>query len=213
MPHRDAPRAPVFNAMPPAVLALAGAILAVALGSYLSPQFDAWVFAAGVLLVAEPGTPLPAQPLGHAATYLLHIFIHFGLLHLAMNTAVIIGAGRPVGLAFGTGLRGSAGFLVLFLACSAAGAGLEVLLHSGEPVRMGGASTGASGLIAAVGWVMGGWRGMLRLTAPWIGFNLLIALTGLAIPIPIGWAAHIGGTLAGAVLTPVLLAVFSERDL
>lgn len=78
---------------------------------------------------------------------------------------------------------------------------------------MGGASTGASGLIAAVGWVTGGWRGMARLAVPWIGLNLLIAVTGLAIPIPIGWAAHIGGTLAGAVLTPLLLAVFGERSL
>lgn len=198
--------------MPPAVLGLAGAIVAAALAGYVSPELDQWLFAACVLLVAEPGTALPAQPFGHAAPYLLHIFIHFGLLHLAMNTAVIIGAGRPVGLAFGTGVRGSLGFLVLFLACSAAGAGLEVLLHSGEPVRMGGASTGASGLIAAVGWVMGGWRGMLRLALPWIGFNLVIAVTGLAIPIPIGWAAHVGGTLAGAVLTPVLLGLFSERE-
>lgn len=213
MPHWDAPKAPVFNAMPPAVLLLAGSILAVALLTWISPGIDNWVFASGIVVAVEPGTPLPGQPLGHWLPYLLHIYVHFGLLHLAMNMAVIVGAGRVVGLAFGTGLRGSLGFLVLFFACSASGAAAQVLLHSGDPSVMGGASTGASGLIAAVGWVTGGWRGMARLAVPWIGLNLLIAVTGLAIPIPIGWAAHIGGTLAGAVLTPLLLAVFGERSL
>jgi membrane associated rhomboid family serine protease len=198
--------------MPPAVLLLAGLILAAALAGYVAPQLDRWIFAASVVLAAEPGTPLPAQPLGHAAPYLLHVFVHFGFLHLAMNLAVIVGAGRPVGLALGTGLRGSLGFLAFFFACAAAGAATEVLLHAGETSTMGGASTGASGLLAAVGWVTGGWRGMLRLSLPWIGINLLIALTGMAFPLPIGWAAHIGGTLAGAVLTPVALAVFGERD-
>lgn len=210
VPQRDAPGVPVFNAMPPAVLLLGGAILAIAALGYVSPEIERWVFDAGVVIAAEPGTPLPPQPLGHLAPYLLHVFLHFGLLHLVMNMAVLVGAGRPVGLAFGTGLRGSLGFLVLFFACSAAGAAFSVFLHSGEPTSMGGASTGASGLLAAVGWVLGGWRGMLRLALPWIGFNLLLALTGMAIPIPIGWAAHIGGTLAGAVLTPVFLGVFAE---
>ena len=60
---------------------------------------------------------------------------------------------------------------------------------------------------------MGGWRGMLRLALPWIGLNLVIAVTGLAFPIPISWAGHIGGTLAGIVLTPVLIALFGRRAL
>jgi len=213
VPLRDAPRAPVFNAMPPAVLLLAGLILGAALLGYLSPELDRWIFATCVLIVAAPDTPLPAQPLGHAAPYLLHVFIHFGLLHLAMNMAVLIGAGRAVGLAFGTGLKAFAGFMILFFACSAAGAGLEYALHSGPPLQLGGASTGVSGLIAAAGWVMGGWRGMLRLALPWIGLNLVIAVTGLAFPIPVSWAGHIGGTLAGAILTPVLVAVFGRGAL
>jgi membrane associated rhomboid family serine protease len=75
---------------------------------------------------------------------------------------------------------------------------------------MGGASTGVSGLIAAAGWVRGGFRGMLGLALPWIGFNIVIALTGMVLPIPISWAGHIGGTVAGALLFPLVLAVFGE---
>ena len=52
---------------------------------------------------------------------------------------------------------------------------------------------------------------MTRLALPWIGINVLIAVANLAFPIPVSWSGHIGGTLAGAVLTPVLLAVFGER--
>ena len=76
---------------------------------------------------------------------------------------------------------------------------------------MGGASTGVSGLLAAAGWVMGGYRGMLRLALPWIGLNLVFGLVGLGFPIPIGWMAHIGGTIAGAVLFPVLQPIFVRR--
>ena len=76
---------------------------------------------------------------------------------------------------------------------------------------MGGASTGVSGLLAAAGWVTGGLTGMLRLALPWIAINLFIALTGAVFPVPIGWAGHIGGTLAGMLLTPVFLAIFSQR--
>ena len=46
---------------------------------------------------------------------------------------------------------------------------------------------------------------MLRLTLPWIAINLLIGLLGIAVPIPIGWAAHIGGAIAGAGLFPLAL--------
>ena len=72
------------------------------------------------------------------------------------------------------------------------------------------ASTAVSGLIAAAGWVKGGWRGMARLALPWIAVNIVIGRIGGAMPIPIGWVAHIGGTIGGMLLTPLVIAVFAE---
>ncbi|WP_417497946.1 rhomboid family intramembrane serine protease [Maricaulis sp.] len=211
VPQRDDQiRTPIFNAMPAAVLILATAILASAAITALSPEAGRWILASSLVISGPAGTALPAQPLGHVAPLLLHVFIHFGLLHLVMNLAVLIGAGRAVGLALGGGIRGTAGFLVFFFMCAAAGAALEVLLPHDGIVQMGGASTGVSGLIAAAGWVRGGYRGMLGLALPWIGFNILIALTGMVLPIPISWAGHIGGTVAGALLFPLALATFGE---
>tara|TARA_R110002051_G_scaffold201696_1_gene268511 strand:- start:3756 stop:4421 length:666 start_codon:yes stop_codon:yes gene_type:complete len=211
VPQRDDQvRTPIFNAMPVGVLILAIPMLLVAAITAFAPDLGRWITAASLVIDGPAGTALPSQPLGHIAPLVLHVFIHFGLFHLVMNLAVLIGAGRAVGLALGRGLKGTTGFLVLFFACSIAGAGLEVLLPHDALVSMGGASTGVSGLIAAAGWARGGYRGMLSLALPWIGFNILIALTGMVLPIPISWAGHIGGTVAGAVLFPLVLAVFGE---
>lgn len=213
MPLRDGRRDPVFNAMPPAVLLLAAGIILSAVSDYVLPDAGRWIYAASVLIEPGPGQPVPSQPLGPYAPYLLHVFIHFGLFHILMNLAILISAGRSVGMAFGTGMKGSVGFLLLFFACSVIGAVTQVLFHSGEPMVMGGASTGVSGLIAAAGWVMGGWRGMARLSLPWIGLNLVLAFAGMAFPMPLAWAGHLGGTVAGIILTPVLLGLFSEHEL
>lgn len=211
VPQRDdLSPTPIFNAMPAGVLILASAILLVAGFDALFPEMGQWVVASCVLLTVPSGTAPPAQPLGPWAPILLHVFIHFGLLHIVMNLAVLIASGRAVGMALGTGLKGTAGFLVFFFVCSAAGAGLELVVPHSGVVQMGGASTGVSGLIAASGWVRGGYRGMLRMALPWIGINIAIALTGMALTIPISWAGHIGGTIAGAILFPVAMALFSE---
>ena len=198
--------------MPPAVLILAAGILLSAGLEYILPEAGRWIYAASVLISPGPGQTAPEQPLGPYAPYLLHVFIHFGLLHIAMNVAILISAGRSVGLAFGAGVKGAAGFLILFFACSVIGAITQVLLDSGDAMVMGGASTGVSGLIAASGWVMGGWRGMARLALPWIALNIVLAFAGMAMPVPLAWAGHIGGTVAGIVLTPILLGLFSERE-
>lgn len=211
VPQRDdRVRTPIFNAMPAGVLILATAMTASAAVTALFPEAGRWILASSLVIGGPAGMALPAQPLGHVAPLVLHVFIHFGLLHLVMNLAVLIGAGRAAGLALGNGIRATAGFLVFFFLCSVAGAGLEVLLPHDAMVQMGGASTGVSGLIAAAGWVRGGYRGMLSLALPWIGFNILIALTGMVLPIPISWAGHIGGTIAGALLFPLALATFGE---
>lgn len=208
---RGGSREPVFNNIPPGVLLIALPIVGVALLPFIAPELERWVFAASVVVSPGPGQVAPQQPLGPWAPYLLHILIHFGLLHIAMNLTVLVSAGRAVGTSFGTDASGTLGFLVFFALCSIAGAAAQVAFSGNEASTMGGASTGVSGLIAAAGWVMGGYRGMLRLALPWTGLNIVIGLVGIGIPIPIGWVAHIGGTVAGAVLFPVLQPIFARR--
>ncbi|OLF80605.1 hypothetical protein AWH62_15355 [Maricaulis sp. W15] len=206
------PKAPVFNAMPPAVLVIALSIVGVSLAGQVLPEFQRGMFEAGVFIAAERGARLPAQPLGPVAPLLLHVYIHFGLAHIAINLAVLVGAGRAVGERLGSGLLGSAGFVFLFFACAVTGAAAAAFFHQGPPVQMGGASTAVSGLIAAAGWVRGGWRGMAQLALPWIAINIVIGLVGDLMPIPISWLGHIGGTLGGMILTPLVIAVFAETE-
>lgn len=219
VPHRDdepygrEPREPVFNSIPPGVLILAVPIILAQLAAWLVPSIGDWVFEASVLVVAGAGQTAPAQPLGSLFPYVGHILVHFGVFHIVMNLAILFAMGRAVASAFGPGRKGSTGFIILFLLCALAGALAQVLVNGDEPMIMGGASTGVSGLLAAGGWVQGGYRGMLRLAVPWIAVNLLLGLLGMAWPIPVGWAAHIGGTIAGALLYPVMLPLFRDSPL
>ena len=201
-------RVPIFNSVPPGVGIILLGVLGVYLIEFALPGIASWIRQAGVIYLAESHIALPTQPLGSFAPYLLHVFVHFGFLHVAMNSVILVSTGREVEAAFGPGVRGMTGFLVFFFACSVIGALTSVLAHNGDPTAMAGASTGVSGLIAAAGWVRGGWRGMASLSLPWIGFNVLIGVSNMFASIPIGWMAHIGGTVAGAVLFPVLLALF-----
>lgn len=212
VPERDSgQREPIFNSIPTAVLVLALAIVGAELAKFAVPPLGDLIFQASVLVHAPAGTPAPSQPLGPYWPYLLHFLVHFGWLHIIMNLVVLVSAGRLVARALGDHLFGVSLFLVFFGMCSVLGAITQVVAEGSAGLMLGGASTGVSGLIAAAGWVRGGYKGMLRLTLPWIAVNLLIGVIGIAMPIPIGWAAHIGGAVAGAGLFPVFLRLASGR--
>jgi len=197
--------------MPVAVLIVAIPIIASQLVQWLLPGMGRWIFDAAVLAQPGPGQAPYAQPLGPYFPYIGHVLVHFGGLHIGMNLAILVSMGRPVAGAFGPSPSGIAGFVLLFILCSIAGALAQVALSGGEAMMMGGASTGVSGLMAAGGWAMGGYRGMLRYALPWVAINLALGLAGMAWPIPIGWAAHIGGVVAGAILFPLMLPLFQRR--
>lgn len=211
VPERDGGgREPIFNSLPPGVLIVALPIILAQLVSWMVPEAGSWIFEASVLAVAGPGLQLAPQPLGPLVPYIGHVLVHFGVLHLAMNLVILVSMGRAVCNALGWGRRATLGFVVLFVLCSIAGAVTQLLVSGGEQMLMGGASTGVSGVLVAGGWAMGGYRGMLRFALPWIGVNLLLGLLGMAWPIPVGWAAHIGGAIAGAILFPLIQAFFRD---
>jgi membrane associated rhomboid family serine protease len=162
-------------------------------------------------IVGVPEGPLPA-----AVTFLTHIFLHGGWVHLAMNMVFLGWVGRQV-----EGLVGTGRFLLLFFAGGIAGGALQVLFTQTSVVPVIGASGAISAVFAAYALLFarsgedpatflgislsGETVRALRYAALWIGLQLLTAVAfntpgaaGIAI-----WA-HIGGFVAGLLAVPLL---------
>jgi len=142
-------------------------------------------------------------------TLVTHIFLHGGLLHLAMNMVFLAWIGRQV-----EWLLGPARMVLLFLVGGIAGGLLQVFMTPGSIIPIVGASGAISAvfatyalLFAKAGEAPASLFGVrisgetvlaLRYGALWIGLQLLTAVAfntpgggGIAI-----WA-HIGGFVAG----------------
>lgn len=212
-PPSEPARQPVFNALPGVIALLALTMLGVHL-------LDAWAVGQGadgvhsviynwaVLRTGPFLTQFPTAPVWGTSPYLLHVFVHFGWLHLFVNLGALLAFGAAALRPFGQGLRANLGFLSFFFACAIAGAGLSSLVHANDPQLMAGSSTAISGLVAAAGWASGGRAGMLRLGGPWLAMNLAMAVADQLFAIPISWSGHIGGLLVGMIAYPLFVALF-----
>jgi membrane associated rhomboid family serine protease len=130
------------------------------------------------------------------------VLVHGGLLHLAFNMYALYIIGPTV-----EALYGSARFLVLYLACAAAGSTASYLF-SGAPVSVGasGAIFGLFGVLLVADRIHKPLltrqaRGLTTQIGVLIGINLFI---GFTVP-SIDNAAHIGGLLAGCWLGLVMV--------
>ncbi|WP_199554722.1 rhomboid family intramembrane serine protease [Sandaracinobacteroides hominis] len=148
-------------------------------------------------------SPLPAW-----LTLITHIFLHGGLVHLAMNMVFLVWVGRMVEWRLGMSR-----FLLLFFLGGIAGGLAQVLTASGSVVPVVGASGAISAVFATyallfarsgeepariLGMTISGETvRAFRFACLWIGLQLLTAVAfntgsgGIAI-----WS-HIGGFLAG----------------
>lgn len=138
------------------------------------------------------------------------MFLHFGLVHLAMNMWALWDGGRLV-----ERLYGSACFAVVFFGSGLTG-NLLSLIVQGDRAVSGGASGAIFGIYGALlVWL---WRERRRVHPTdfrWLfgGAALFTAVTigfGLLIP-GIDNAAHIGGLLSGALLGVALARPLSVR--
>jgi membrane associated rhomboid family serine protease len=176
------------------------------------------LFAAGLVPARVTGAivGLPDGPLPMPATFLTHIFLHSGWVHLAMNMVFLAWVGRQV-----EGLVGTGRFLLLFFAGGIAGGALQVLFTPTSVAPVVGASGAISAVFAAYALIFarsgeepatflglrlsGETVRALRYASLWIGLQLL---TGVAFNAPgapgIAIWAHIGGFLAGLVAVPFL---------
>ncbi|WP_158272098.1 rhomboid family intramembrane serine protease [Marinicauda salina] len=204
---------PVFNAIPGVVLGLCAVILVGQLLDTLSAggtyhRLSLWL---GALATGDLRQQFPTPPLGGLTPYVLHVFVHAGWLHAAINTMALLAFGAAAARPFGRGWRAAAGFLAFFFAAAIGGAVLHQLVFANEASYMVGASTAVSGVLAGAGWASGGRAGMMQLALPWLAVNMLLALLGLAFFLPIAWAGHVGGLAVGVFFYPAFVAAFRRR--
>ncbi|HSG57536.1 MAG TPA: rhomboid family intramembrane serine protease [Paracoccaceae bacterium] len=166
----------------------------------------------------EWGISALALQQGRYDTIVLTMFAHAGLLHIGMNSAVLLGFAGPLVWAMGAkdhqGLRASLRFFAFYLLSGLAGSAMYVGLNWGGDIPAVGASGAISGMIGFVSRL--GSRGqMLPLLSRELGRRVwdfakanLILIVIFAIPfflggtgIMIAWEAHLGGFLFGLVAT------------
>jgi membrane associated rhomboid family serine protease len=207
-----------------AVLILCVALQAVAL--LMGAGFDsALTLTAGLVparltgdVIGMPGAIPP--PL----TLVSHIFLHGGLVHLAMNMVFLAWVGREV-----EWLLGAPRFLLLFLLGGVAGGLLQALVTPTSIVPVVGASGAISAVFATYALLFAqsgeapaailGFRisgetvRALRYAALWIGLQLLTAVA-LNVPGSGGVAiwSHIGGFVTGLLFAFPLVRGRRETD-
>lgn len=125
-------------------------------------------------------------------------FLHGGLLHIIMNSVML--------LAFATGVEkfvGGKKMLLLFFLSSLGGVLLHTIIYSSSAVPVIGASAGLSGLFGALLILMrdGGMMGANIRIMPFIVLWVVISIiTGVFMSVDgaeIAWIAHLGGFFAG----------------
>ena len=193
------------------------AVVTIAASAYvlLSGMLPWAAIGGGFIPLRIAGASMPpdhAFALSAWLTPLSATLIHAGIAHLAFNLVMLVYCGRQVERSIG-----AAGFVVLYLVGAYAAAAGQWALEPLSPVPMIGASGAISAVVAAYALLYGERRARavgpvparlvhaLWLGAAWIGIQLLVGYAGFdGAPVAIG--AHIGGFLAGLVLTRPLLS-------
>ena len=219
-------RQPVFNA-PTVVIALIAlmALVHVGLDQFVTDD-PSLLFALAFIPARYVASPDPFLPGGAVAAWtspFTHMFLHGGWLHLVMNSAWLLAFGAIIARRMNV-FR----FLVYFLLCGLAGAGLFYLVNMGELKPVVGASGAVSGLMGGVfrflfnarrASVFGASgdgvniprmplgvalldRSVLLAIVIWLGINAIFAtdVGQMLAEGEIAWEAHVGGFLAGFLL-------------
>ncbi|MEL7149915.1 MAG: rhomboid family intramembrane serine protease [Pseudomonadota bacterium] len=207
---------PVFNALPPAVAALALAIFAIevlfnlgargiiggqdAIGWRVQAVQD-FAFSAPVLAwMFETGN----WSFEHLQRFVTYPFIHLGFTHAAFVIVFLLALGKMVGEVFG-----NLAVLILFFACGIFGALIYAGVVGDDRPLVGGFPS-AYGLIGAYTFLL--WvRYKAAGENEWQAFTLIGFLMGIQLFFGIffqvgwDWVAEIAGFVFGFVLTPALV--------
>lgn len=118
------------------------------------------------------------------------MFLHYGIIHLALNMWVLWQLGRPLEAMFGR-IR----FLALYLLCGLGGS-IAVYLFADPTGQTAGASGAIFGLFAALIFVLRKMGRSIGGIVPVLIFNLIITFSVPGISI----AGHLGGLVTGALV-------------
>ena len=132
------------------------------------------------------------------------MFLHAGIAHIAFNLFALAYLGG-----FAEKSIGKTRYLGTYLAAGIAGALLHgtvytLILGNSSNVLIGasGAISGVMGITAALGNIRGYY---------WLAIQILYAFIGSVTSIPIAFTAHIGGFMAGLLLTKLLIVIEQKR--
>lgn len=156
--------------------------------------------------ILPPGFPFVPVEL----TLVTSVFLHLSLFHLAGNMLFLWVFGDNVEDAMGHGR-----FLLFFLLCGTAASLAHALVAPDSHRPLIGASGGVSGVVAAYVIlyprvrIWGLFLKGIPLRVPaygaigfWFVFQFVSALVG--VDEGVGWFAHLGGFVAGAILIPLM---------
>jgi membrane associated rhomboid family serine protease len=170
-----------------------------------------------------PGSLVPAELLAHpwpsALTLISHMFLHGGIQHIAGNMLFLWIFGDNVEDALGS-LR----YLFFYLTCGILAALTQVVLDPHSTVPMIGASGAISGVMGAyvllyptapimvlnpipLLWLFWGlviWFPAWFVIIEWFALQLWNVLSPSRSAGGVAFAAHVGGFVAGLILSPVL---------
>lgn len=207
---------PLFNALPPAVVALALAIFGVELlltlgarGYIGGPEAIGWrveairefsFFSPIIAWLFETGN----WSAEHLKRFVTYPFIHLGFTHAAFVIVFLLALGKLVGEVFG-----NFAVLILFFACGIFGAFVYAGITVDERPLVGGFPSvyGLIGAYTFLLWVRFGAMGENQYQAfTLIGFLLGIQLVfGVFFGSTSDWVAELAGFAFGFVLTPALV--------
>jgi membrane associated rhomboid family serine protease len=166
--------------------------------------FNTFAFISAVFWPQGAGVPTVQGVM----TLVSYAFLHADFMHLALNLGFL--------LAFGSFVERHLGlvrYLLLFALTAAVGALTEFYFAGPEPVALIGASGAVYGMTgAAMRFMFAGGgsdqrRRALIFVLVFLGLNLVFGMTGLAdflAGASVGWKAHAGGFVAGALLSFLL---------
>ncbi len=197
-------------------------IIALCIGAYgwewsLGRNMDAAISVLGFApasLTGDGGTTPGYLAVPGWATIFISMFLHGGLLHIAGNMLYLWIFGNNVEDAMGHGR-----FTLFYLICGVAAALTLAAMEPASQVPMVGASGAISGVLA--GYVLLYPRARVTVVVPlgiifyplkisavwvvgfWFVIQLVSALLSQAGQPGVAWWAHVGGFVAGLVLTPL----------